>query len=146
LDPKASESLPEKLDGERLRARFSERKTGGLPGLAQKAVHYIAPSDFPTRVEYLSMLLFVGSVEESLGVVAHYAWAEKKLFLLIDDKNGFFVEAVPLPSSADCKQRAKVAILKQIDRKSVVQTGFFCDGINHREKPTIFTMGASKDE
>ena len=76
------------------------------------------------------MPLFSGSLYESVGPLAAYALQKSEIFLLIDERNGYFLVAKPLPANEACKSHVHMVMKTKLKNQSpYIRTGVVCDGV-----------------
>ena len=81
-------------------------------------------------IQILSMPLFSGSLFESIGPLAAYASQKGQTFLLIDERNGYFLVARQLPANEACKSRVLIAMKTKLNVDTLyTRTGIVCDGV-----------------
>ena len=76
------------------------------------------------------MPLFSGSLFESVGPLSTYASQRGTTFLLIDERNGYYLVAKPIPANEACKSRVLMAMKNKLNVKTLyTRTGLVCDGV-----------------
>lgn len=118
-----------------LKSQFRLQESSQLSSFERNALTTIRRLD-PSRRTYplmaLSMTLFPGSVDESIGALSRFASDDNAEYALWDSKSRQFVIARPLIGSDKCKQKALVVLTVTPSRENspaIPRSGTTCNGV-----------------
>jgi hypothetical protein len=129
------------------KARFETEAVATLSafqraGLANLQTLNVAMSD---SIKSLSMDMFAGSLNESIGVLGRFVSEDRFIYAMWDDPHRRFLIVAPLPPTARCAERAVFVqtIGRRLDNTPTmspvgpnattpVRTGVLCNGITER--------------
>jgi hypothetical protein len=121
------------LDAERYAVEFHDkfrsRPVAELSPYARSIVHATIGDEHP-EVRFLSMRLFSGSVNESIGPLIEYAARDSTPYLLLDDEERRFLLTYPAPVTAGCQTvvYAVQSIFELPARQWKLLNDRYCDG------------------
>lgn len=127
------------------RARFHDQPVGSLTAFEKRSLSHVLrnePVQSLVSIRSASMNLFEGSVNESAGVISHYATEAGKVYALWDAQHEQFAIARPLPPSAECKSRSWIAISVGSTQRSGPQNlreriGIMCNGVWQKQRRLV---------
>ena len=109
--------------------RQMDVSTSKLSELASEAL-LITGHPRSEPIQFLSMPLFSGSLYVSADPLAAYASQRNRTYLLIDERNGYFLVAKPLPANESCKSNVHMVMRTKLkDKSPYIRTGVVCNGM-----------------
>jgi hypothetical protein len=119
------------------KARFREQQYSSFTEFEKNALKRVLRHEAVETlgaIRSVSMDLFEGSVNESIGVLARYASEDGKVYALWDERSGHFIVARPLAASPTCKTKAWVAVTVGSGTGGKLgpppaRVGIMCDGV-----------------
>jgi hypothetical protein len=131
------------------KTRFADQDVASLSSFQRDALNRVGyrygdPEWGARQIRSLSLDLFPGSVNESVGPLSWFASEENTVYALWDERHGQFAVALPLPPTSRCRARARFAFTVGIRPAEVagaiagppqaprVRLGETCDGVRER--------------
>jgi hypothetical protein len=128
------------------KARFADQNVASLSAFQRDALNRVGyrhgdSEESSRQIRALTLDLFPGSVNESVGPLSWFASEENLIYALWDEPHGQFAVALPLPPTSACHARARFGFTVGVRPANVagaiagppqpprVRIGETCDGV-----------------